>query len=113
MATRYDDKFVVLNAEEIYKDHFRSRGIKHINQYTSPTLTHPTFEQVSAIDRIPHVWTIGDRYYKLADKHYDNSTLWWVIAWYNQMPTEAHVQLGDTIYIPLPLHKILSLLRNT
>ena len=37
----------------------------------------------------------------------DDTNLWWVIAWYNKKPTEAHVKAGETIVIPLPLDKIL------
>ena len=103
---------MALNNEEIYKEHFRARGVKFINHYPTANLAHPTDEQILALERVPHVWTVGDRYYKLANKFYGDSTLWWIIAWYNQKPTEAHVAIGDTIYVPLPLHKILAFLRN-
>ena len=54
---------------------------------------------------------MGDRYFKLAYEYYGDSKLWWVIAWYNQKPSEADVKNGDTIFIPLPLDKVLSALR--
>jgi nucleoid-associated protein YgaU len=56
-----------------------------------------------------HIWSSGDRFYKLAHSAYGDSKYWWVIAWYNKTPTEAHVQIGDILYIPLPLERILSL----
>jgi len=58
-----------------------------------------------------HVWSVGDRYSKLAALHYGDSKLWWVIAKYNMKPTDAHVKLGDNIYIPMPLTEILKIYR--
>jgi nucleoid-associated protein YgaU len=43
----------------------------------------------------------------LAHKHYGDANLWWIIAWYNKKPTEAHVKMGDIITIPLPLDKVI------
>jgi len=104
---RYNKKPIVLNNDELYEDHFDRRGVSSIHQYTTPTLIHPTAEQVERLDEINHTWTQGDRYYKLAHKHYSDSKLWWVIAWYNQKPTENHLQLGDIVYIPQPLSEVL------
>jgi hypothetical protein len=36
--------------------------------------------------------------------------MWWVIAWFNRMPTESHVELGEIVVVPLPLAKILDYL---
>jgi len=55
---------------------------------------------------VDHVWKLGDRFYKLAHKYYSNAEMWWVIAWYNQTPTESHVSPGQLIQIPLPLDKV-------
>jgi len=35
--------------------------------------------------------------------------MWWVIAWFNKLPTESHIKLGDVIYIPMPLNEILKI----
>ncbi len=32
---------------------------------------------------------------------------WWVIAQFNQRPTEANCQVGDMIMIPMPLEAVL------
>ena len=45
--------------------------------------------------------------FKLASKYYDDPTMWWVIAFYNQKPTEFHLKLGDLVYIPVPLETVL------
>ena len=51
-------------------------------------------------------------YSKLAHKHYGDSSLWWVIAWFNKRPTESHVTVGTVIVIPMPIQKVLKYLRN-
>jgi nucleoid-associated protein YgaU len=55
---------------------------------------------------------MGDKYYKLADAFYGDSRDWWVIAKFNQKPTESHVKIGDIILIPKPLSVILNYLRG-
>ena len=104
---RYKKKLIALNNDEMYRDHFIRRGTPFIHQYTTPIMKHPTVEQVEGLDEINHIWTQGDRYYKLAHKHYKDSKLWWVIAWYNQKPTENHLKLGDLVYVPMPLNEVL------
>ena len=66
-------------------------------------MRHLDSDQLENIEGISHLWTLGDRYYKLADKYYGDSTMWWVIAWFNRAPTEAHLKIGDIIIIPTPL----------
>ena len=105
--SRYGNKKVLRNSLEEYEKIFEERGLNHIDHFTTPTLRHPTQQNINSLTRIGHVWRLGDRYYKLAHKHYGDANLWWVIAWYNKKPTEAHVYVGDTIVIPLPLDKII------
>jgi hypothetical protein len=57
-----------------------------------------------------HVWKYGDRFYKLAHTYYNDSQLWWIIAWYNGYPTEANVKVGDVLDIPLNLEEIIKTL---
>jgi len=35
--------------------------------------------------------------------------LWWLIAWFNRSPTEAHNKVGDIILIPAGVEELLSL----
>jgi hypothetical protein len=53
------------------------------------------------------VWKRGDRFFKFASKYYGNPKYWWVLAWYNQRPTESFFKFGDIIEIPLPLNQVL------
>tara|TARA_Y100000310_G_scaffold216601_1_gene217655 strand:- start:97 stop:435 length:339 start_codon:yes stop_codon:yes gene_type:complete len=108
MTSRYENRIVLRNQEEQYKELFENRNVPFIRHYNTPVLGHPTDEDIDSLVIKQHLWSIGDRYYKLADKYYNLSKYWWIIAWYNQAPTEAHLMPGDVIYIPLPLERVLS-----
>ena len=59
---------------------------------------------------MPHRWTLGDKFFKIAFEYYGRPELWWVVAWFNQTPTDSHVDLGDLLYVPLPLDDVLDML---
>lgn len=106
---RYDGRNKLTNTTRFYADYMDERGVSKIVQFDTPKLRYPTPGEISAvIERLPHVWKSGDMYWKLAAQHYNDSQLWWVIAWYNKRPTESHNKLGDVIQIPYPLSAILS-----
>ena len=46
--------------------------------------------------------------YKFAHEIYDNADYWWIIAWFNNKPTDAHCKIGEVLYIPLPLDRAIS-----
>jgi nucleoid-associated protein YgaU len=108
MGTRYDDRRILKNDSEEYSGVFKEKKVKYIRQYDTAHFRYPTTAEIQSLNRLIHIWSTGDRYYKLAGQHYGNPGYWWVIAHYNKRPTEADVQLGDMIYVPLPLEKILS-----
>mgnify|MGYP003628285642 CR=1 FL=1 len=105
---RHGSESLTLNEEELYEEFFEGRGVQKILHYRTakwPPLTAKIRRRFSTTG---HVWTLGDRYWKLANTYYGNSKLWWVIAWYNEKPTEAGIQVGTVLYIPKPLEKVLS-----
>lgn len=105
---RYKNQSIFTNLDEAYKRYLKkTRGLTKIKQYDTPTFKHPTAEEMQNFQTISHIWGTGDRYFKLASEYYDDPTLWWVIALFNQKPTESHVSLGDVIYIPVPLESVL------
>ena len=112
MANRYDGVQEALNQEELYKEHLERRGVKHITQYKTYYMVHPEAEDLEGITMIGHTWSLGDRYYKIAYEYYGDSRWWWLIAWFNQKPTESHVELGEVINIPTPLDKVLRIYRG-
>tara|TARA_B100000214_G_scaffold358502_1_gene319059 strand:- start:241 stop:576 length:336 start_codon:yes stop_codon:yes gene_type:complete len=107
--SRYENRTEIVNDLERYKNLFKSRGVNFIRMYKTPVFKHLTIEEIKEVTTITHQWSSRDTFYKLAHHHYGDPTLWWIIAWYNQMPTDSHPTLGQTIYVPTPLQKILAL----
>ncbi len=110
MASRYDNRRIAKNSDELYRELFDDRNVRFIRQFRTGVLKHPTASQVRTLQLSGHIWSVGDRFYKLAQKHYQDASYWWVIAWFNQKPTESHLKLGDTIQIPTPLDRVLGYL---
>ena len=105
---RYFNQKVFVNDKEAYKRFLKkSRGLEQITQYSTPKFEYPTALDRANFETISHVWTTGDKFHKLAGQYYSDPKLWWVIAFYNQKPTEFHVKLGDIVFIPVPLETVL------
>ena len=105
---RYKNQSVFVNDNEPYKKFLKNRGIKSIKQYETPKLRYPTDLQARTnFSTKKHIWSTGDRYFKLAEEYYGDPTMWWAIAFYNQKPTEFHLNLGDVLFIPMPLESFL------
>jgi hypothetical protein len=107
MPTRYDRRRVLTNTNELYEKTLEERNVNFIRQYSTPEMSYPTVEEIKNLTRVRHIWKTGDRYFKLAIEYYNSAQYWWVIAMFNQKPTEADLSVGDLIYIPLPLQDIL------
>ena len=107
MTSRYDNRLAAVNDVEMYKSLFKKRGVKFIKQFRTPRISFPSDSQMAQLKDIDYTWKMGGRFFKLANKFYGDSTLWWIIAWYNQKPTESHVATGEVIMIPQPLDAIL------
>ena len=85
--------------------HNRSQYITH---YTTPAFHVLEREIISEFEHVRHTWKTGDRLYKLAELHYSDAASWWLIALYNNKPTEAHINNGDVILIPKPVGQVLA-----
>ena len=109
MTNRYKNRSTYINTKKIYDTHFKSRGIKNgISHYGTPTMRKLTIEEIGNLEISTTTWKTGDKLYKLAHEYYNNSEMWWVIAWFNRKPTDAHFKAGDIVYIPGPLEIVLS-----
>ena len=108
--SRYTNITVANNDSDFYSPLAQKRGLKSIQHMQTVVLKNPEiFERINlATDT--HVWKYGDRFYKLAHTYYNDSQLWWIIAWYNGYPTEANVKVGDVLDIPLNLEEIIKTL---
>lgn len=109
MVSRMDNRSIGTNATEQYRDLLDERNIKQIKQYFTPKLRHPTAEEASHLELVSYEWKLGDRFYKLANQYYNDPKKWWIIAQWNMKPTEFHVNINETIQIPLPLDRVLEL----
>jgi len=98
--SRYSNRPVAINNDQIYGDILDKRGVKKIGQYTTPTFKRPTDEQLKKIRYKKYFWSVGDRFWRIAQKTYGDRRLWWVIARFNNVPTEGHLSPGDEIKIP-------------
>ena len=109
---RYDETLIVRNESEYYAPLRKSRDLKVVRQYATPILNNPGPAARRTLKKAVHVWTYGDRLYKLAHQYYGDASFWWVIAWYNGYPTESHIKNGTRLSIPLSLEKALKVLRG-
>ena len=107
MPIRNNKRIIRINDDSLYDEFFEERKIKQVRQYLTNTMGYPTVAQRASLQTRSHTWKIGDRYYKLAHEFYGDSRFWWVIAWYNQKPTEGHLKIGDVISIPFPLSRVM------
>ncbi len=110
MSYRYTNRRILRNRDESYRHILKERGLKQITQLDTAEFNYPSVAQIQQLSSVTHVWKLGDKYYKLAHEYYGDPSMWWVIAWFNQRPTEGHVQTGDVLYIPMPLKVVLSFL---
>jgi len=111
MASRYINRRTAVNKSDFYKNYMKDRGRENIKQYRTANLRPLTSRQISNLTIVGHIWTMGDRYWKLSNSYYGDPDYWWVIAFYNNAPTEGHLELGDTIEIPSPLEVVLRYLK--
>lgn len=105
--SRYDSRRKIINNTEMYEDILSKRGVKQIEQYASRPLEYPDDETLLRINTRDYVWKQGDKFWRLSSQQYGDPRLWWVIAQFNQKPTENHVKLGEVIKIPIDLSVVL------
>lgn len=110
MVSRYNNRQIVVNNSDRYKEVRKERNIQVLRQYNSPELKHPTASEIQSLIIRHKTWSVGSRLFKYAQEFYGDPRLWWIIAWYNQKPTEAHFNLGDVVEIPTPLEQVLRIL---
>ena len=104
---RYNKQNIFTNEEKAYKRFLKMRGATLINQYDTPKFRFPDQNSMAKFSSIQHVWSLGDRYYKLSYAYYGNYDYWWVIALFNGKPTEGHLEYGDVLKIPTNPESIL------
>jgi len=97
--SRNDNRRKFNNNNDLYKHIRDKKEIKFIIQYT----TFPTSKDLDIEKKIKYFeyeWKTEDKFYKLAQKYYNDSKLWWIIAHFNNTPTEHNISIGQIIKIP-------------
>ena len=108
--SRYANRFVFTNNDKQFqKEFFDERDVKQIDQYESAVLYYPTTQAMERLAEISLVWGATDRLDKIANEYYKDPQYWWIIAWYNMRPTDAHFSPGDVYSVPLPLDVALQM----
>jgi hypothetical protein len=107
MSSRYDGKRIFTNNHELYSELLRERGLNYFKHYETMKFRYPTIEEIQDLQLISLIWSQEDRWWKLAAKYYGDGTLWYVLAFFNRLPTDFHVKPGMTVQIPLPLERVL------
>jgi nucleoid-associated protein YgaU len=108
--SRYKQSRKATNKDDMYKDVFDKKGVKNITQFRARRLRQVDEKVKQRVAFKEYIWSYGDTFWLLASKNYSDSKLWWVIASFNNKPTEAHMEIGETIRIPTNLSEVLRII---
>ena len=108
--SRYRKRKIARNSVYKDQDFFANRGVESVRQYTTPTYRDTPDDQMQEIPCVSHYWVVGDRYFKLAQRYYNDHKLWYIIALYNRKPTESQIEPGEEIKIPTDVVLAMELL---
>jgi len=97
-----------INRNKQYKEILEERGVEKIEQFRTPTLK----EIPSEVASFEYVWKYGDKFWQLSHLFYGNKKYWYIIAQFNNKPTESHINIGDTIKIPYDVQDVLQEMRK-
>ena len=103
---KYKNRKSYVNSLDEYKDLIENRGVTNIEHFLTFIINNPNYS--NGYITYEHVWKKGDKLYKLANQYYGDMTYWWVIALYNNKPTEAHYSVGDIVEIPVSPEEVAS-----
>tara|TARA_R100000152_G_C6750763_1_gene174426 strand:- start:285 stop:629 length:345 start_codon:yes stop_codon:yes gene_type:complete len=107
-VSRFRTRRELINSNRMYKKYiFKDRGVGRATQYNTAVFYYPSDEELQNLTIDEHVWSMGDKYYKLAHHYYGDPEYWWVIALFNKKPADFLLNLGDVVYIPQPLEEII------
>lgn len=114
MTERWNEYgIVVSNQDETYREFFNKTGEKTIIHYGLIPFGDPASEEfLKGLEVFQHIYKVGDTLSKIAFKHYGNPKYWWVLAWFNSKPTDFDCKIGDTIFIPKPIERVVSQAQN-
>lgn len=106
MLNKYRDLIVV--DSKLRENIFSRKYIDTTIQTKTLRLNEPTEEELrTELSFVEKIYSLGDKMYKYAHEFYGDAEYWWVIAWFNNKPTDTHCSIGDVIYVPVPLDRAI------
>ena len=108
--SRYNKRTKGVNRNEQWEKTLEDRGVKEIEQYTTPRFKKLTEDDLARVRTRDYVWKSGDRLWRIAARELGDAKLWWLIAKLNNKPTDALFNAGDIVKIPLNLGIALEVL---
>ena len=106
MLSKYRDLIVV--DSKLRENIFARKNVDEVVQTKTLRLNEPTEEELrTELTFVERVYGHGDKVYKYAYELYGDTEYWWIIAWFNNKPTDTHCSIGDIIHIPMPLDRAL------
>lgn len=109
--SRYSNRPIASNVNTMYDEVFKKKGVNGVVQYGTPAFVRATQEAIDELRYTEYIWSAGDRYWKLAESAYGDRSMWYIIARFNNKPTEAHIKVGDVIKIPSNITRAMELLK--
>ena len=101
MARRYENKGTVeLTKRDMFKQLKTLRNLDDVSLLSTSSFNRISDTDLEDMEYVSYTWSRGDRFYKLANDFYDNPEFWWVIALFNNAPTEQHLSIGEEIFVP-------------
>jgi len=91
------DNMGILN-NQLYYDVLRSKGVTSLKITRSTNFAKLTGKEFGLLAE--RVWRQEDSLYKLSYEYYGEYKYWWIIALFNNKPTDAHYKIGDIVNIP-------------
>ena len=107
MPSRYVNKRVFKTIDSNTNKLLKSREIPSARILETFNIRPLSDEERKKFQTRTIVWQRRTRLFKLAYEFYGDPTLWWVIAWFNQRPTDADYSPGDQVLIPFPLEEVI------
>jgi len=105
--SRYLNKRIFqANAIQSTKDLLETRGLTNARIIETALSTPLSVEERKQFSVRTVIWQRRTRLFKIAFELYGDSRLWWIIAWFNQKPTDADYSVGDRVLVPFPLEQI-------
>lgn len=105
----YPDQEIMLLDFDHYFEILERRGLKFIKIRRTKTFKSAVGMELSIKEE--HVWSHGDNLRKLSQKYYYSPEFWWVLAFINKKPTDAHFNIGDIVLVPSEPQMIVGALR--